>query len=238
MIPKILHFIWFGNTIPKYVNFSINMFKCINPTYNIHFIHKTIYELEHMHINSIDDDLLMKCILAICNKSNKFINTINHCKRSYITFIQILADVYRLELLSYYGGIYLDCDCFPIKPFDDQILSKKQFIVTRHYNNNIIVNDNYFLGSIPYGQQFDCELWNFYDTQKTNTIIKILQTSPGWWKNINFFKLKRRFFNTTLSYGEYISDNTFYIDHYNALSWKTNNTNRYKTPSCIYDKYI
>jgi mannosyltransferase OCH1-like enzyme len=46
MIPKILHFIWFGNNIPSYVYFSINTFKRINPDFSIHFIHKTINELE------------------------------------------------------------------------------------------------------------------------------------------------------------------------------------------------
>jgi mannosyltransferase OCH1-like enzyme len=32
MIPKILHFIWFGY-IPNYVNFCINNFKRVNPSF-------------------------------------------------------------------------------------------------------------------------------------------------------------------------------------------------------------
>ena len=67
----------------------------------------------------------------------------------------MLSDIYRLKLVSEFGGLYVDCDTFPLKPFDDKLLQLKRFMVARHYNNiassteNNIGDDNYFLGSMP-----------------------------------------------------------------------------------------
>ena len=69
--------------------------------------------------------------------------------------MQVLSDIYRLKLVSEFGGLYVDCDTFPLKPFDDKLLQLKRFMVARHYNNiassteNNIGDDNYFLGSMP-----------------------------------------------------------------------------------------
>jgi mannosyltransferase OCH1-like enzyme len=48
-------------------------------------------------------------------------------------------------LLNEYGGIYLDCDCFPIRPFDENILIS-DFICTRYYEKNFIRRDCFFMG--------------------------------------------------------------------------------------------
>ena len=39
-----------------------------------------------------------------------------------VRFIQLLSDVLRLVIINKYSGIYVDCDTFPIKPFDDKLL--------------------------------------------------------------------------------------------------------------------
>jgi len=57
-------------------------------------------------------------------------------------------------LVSTFGGIYVDCDTFPMKPFDDALLQMQQFTVARHYDNDAkLINknigiDNYFFGSV------------------------------------------------------------------------------------------
>jgi hypothetical protein len=59
-----------------------------------------------------------------------------------------------LEIINTYGGIYLDLDTFPLKPFDDKLLQKEFFTVRRHYDNlaalknaeTNIGSDNYFIG--------------------------------------------------------------------------------------------
>lgn len=239
MIPKILHFIWFGNYIPSFVNFAINNFKNINSDFYIHFIYKTINEIESLidgisPINNLDDYLLKKCGQAILNNNSYYKNTINHCKKINLKFIQILADIYRLELLNFYGGIYLDCDTFPIKPFDNKLLLNKSFIVVRHFNNNFIINDNYFIGSQK-NNNIDHILWEIYDISKTKDIFKILLTPKNWQKNITFLINKKKFFECKLQYGDFSFSKDFYIEHYNAMSWKNNNFKIY-TPLCKYDK--
>lgn len=231
MIPKIIHFIWIGNYIPAYVNYSINMFQHVNPNFTIHFVTKTIKELELLidshNILSIDDDLLYKCAIGILNNNISYINIINHCKKINLRFIQILTDIYRIELLNYYGGIYLDCDTFPIIPFDNKLLENIGFTVVRHFYNNYIINDNYFMGCQKNGMPY-----NIFDN--TPNIKKILQTPKNWWKNINFLKNKRLFFKCELLYGEYSFSNNFYIDHYNSMSWKDIGMG-IRTPICKYD---
>jgi mannosyltransferase OCH1-like enzyme len=62
-----------------------------------------------------------------------------------LDFIQTLADIFRLAVLNKYGGIYLDCDTYPLKPFDS-LLMTKNFTVARHTYNNIIIPDSFFMG--------------------------------------------------------------------------------------------
>ena len=146
MIPKILHFIWFGRNVPRYVHFAINAFQAVNEDFKIHFIYRDIKTVEEIiddkeKCKNDDDAILRKCGLSILNQDELYIDTINHCKKSKLKFIQTLLDIYRLDVLDCYGGIYLDCDTFPVKKFDQQIMNNKSFIVTRHYNENVVVAD-------------------------------------------------------------------------------------------------
>ena len=240
MIPKILHFIWFGRNVPKYVHFAINAFQAVNEDFKIHFIYRDIKSVEEIiddeeKCKNDDDVLLRKCGLSILNQDELYINTINHCKKSKLKFIQILSDIYRLDILNYYGGIYLDCDTFPVKKFDQQLMSNNSFIVTRHYNENIIVNDNYFIGCQKNNDSFDRVLWETYKNDSASNIIKILQTQKGWNNNIKFLINKKKFFECKLHFGEYSFSKDFYIDHYNSQSWKDTGKG-IMTPICKFDE--
>lgn len=75
----------------------------------------------------------------------------------------MLSDILRMEILNEYGGIYVDCDTFPIKPFDDDIISKS-FIAQHDYKIGYGRNaryvkyiDNYFIGMTP--------CYGFYDLE-------------------------------------------------------------------------
>lgn len=68
-----------------------------------------------------------------------------------------------MEILNEYGGIYVDCDTFPIKPFDDDIISKS-FIAQHDYKIGYGRNaryvkyiDNYFIGMPPCCSFYDLE---------------------------------------------------------------------------------
>lgn len=229
MIPKILHFIWIGNHIPLYAMFSIQSFKKINKTFSIHFLHYTIEQIENIDVKNDDDYLLQKAINGILCKCNKYLNIIQHCKCNKLLFIQLLSDIYRLEILNFYGGIYLDCDCFPKRPFDDEILSYEQFIVQRHFSNNSLENDNYFIGT-----QNGKKLWDIFDKSCIKNTKKIIQTERNWYNNIKYLKLKKKFIDCKLQIGETFSTKDFYIDHYSLKTWKDCGKG-IQTPICKYD---
>jgi len=49
-------------------------------------------------------------------------------------------------LINTYGGIYVDCDTYPIKPFDEKLLAMENFCVYDKIENFHEAN-NYFIGS-------------------------------------------------------------------------------------------
>jgi len=57
-----------------------------------------------------------------------------------------IADYLRFNLLTKYGGIYCDLDCYPLKPFDDDILSEP-FCVECNYKEN--GPDLFCIGNTP-----------------------------------------------------------------------------------------
>lgn len=230
MIPKILHFIWLGNYMPSYVLFSIQSFKKMNETFDIHFLHYTIDQIESLDVKTDDDYLLQRTINGILCKCDKYLNVMQHCKQNNLMFIQLLSDIYRLEILNFYGGIYLDCDCFPKRSFDDEMLSYEQFIVQRHFVYNLLENDNYFIGT-----QKDKILWDIFDKKTAQHIKKLIQTERNWYNNIEYLKLKKKFIDCKLQIGESFSNKDFYIDHYSMKTWKDCGKG-IQTPICKYDK--
>ena len=96
------------------------------------------------------DVSIRKCQSDILNTTGIYEEYIQNQKnrlyKNNLRFIQLLSDIVRVELINEYGGIYLDCDTFPLKSFDDSILSMDSFCVERHYLERIDT-DNYFMGS-------------------------------------------------------------------------------------------
>lgn len=44
-IPKVLHFIWFGESEPNYVGFTMDAFRKVNPDFQIMFTRRTTSEI-------------------------------------------------------------------------------------------------------------------------------------------------------------------------------------------------
>ena len=82
-------------------------------------------------------------------------------------------------------------------------MNNKSFIVTRHYNENTIVNDNYFIGCQKNNDSSNRVLWETYKNDLPNDAVKILQTQRGWNNNIKFLMNKKKFFECKLQLGEY-----------------------------------
>lgn len=236
-IPKNLFMIWIGDHVPNYVQFSISAYKHANPSFNIQLVSYTIKQLEDIYagkLATIYDKLLNDAIFDILNKNEKYKNILNktymyilqHQETFYvkeIRFIQLLCDIYRLKLVQELGGIYVDCDTFPLKPFDDQLLQLGSFIVKRHYNNSSSINvedDNYFLGAAKGASIQNC--------------AKLLQTNNKWWSNIQYLINKKKFYSLNLKYTEHFGQPN-YIEHYFDGNWKNTN-GRIRTQKCVLDK--
>lgn len=101
MIPKIIHYCWFGRT-PK----SDNVMKYIS-TWKTHLSDYKIIEW---------------------NETNFDFNRFHYTREAYLVRkFAFVSDVARLQALYNYGGIYFDTDILVLKNFDD-LLSNKSFI--------------------------------------------------------------------------------------------------------------
>lgn len=220
MIPKNLHFIWIGPQV-KYVDFCIQNFKRKNPDFNVIFVHYLPIQLEELYfqkkIKTDIDKICYDLIDGILHKTKykKLIERqINFFKLfGTIPFLQLFCDILRLELLNIFGGIYLDCDTYPIKPFDEKILNMKNFCVYDKIGNFHEVN-NYFIGS-------DCQQFidnYFVDTsildQTNNFMIK-----KQFYKPLEFQIRRIKFFNCKLTDKDFVTENSNYIEHYSDFSW-------------------
>lgn len=236
-IPKRLFMVWLGDNVPSYVQFSMNAYKEANPDFDIQLVHFTMQQIEDAYYgktSTVLEHLLHDSIHGILSRDQNYISKlciekIDSLAKSFgdsIRFMQVLSDIYRLKLVSTLGGLYVDCDTFPLKPFDDKLLQLKQFIVARHYNNiagnteNNIGDDNYFLGSIP--------------SIESCMQIQLLQTCNRWWTNMQYIINRRKFFDLRLHY--YPKQNQpFYIEHYCDGNWKLKN-GRIRTQKCFLDE--
>jgi hypothetical protein len=122
-----------------------------------------------------------------------------------------------------YGGIYLDCDTFPVRPFDDALLNHTEFDVTISWGwNQFITRDVFFLGK--------CNK-KYLETHPKNHVFLYPHT-----ETMKFFELRDKFFNCTLKYGEYYGDpKYYYINHYHDFTWNPKNL---KTPLCKFDEEL
>ena len=142
-IPKKLWFIWFGNK-PSYVDFCINSFKKMNPDFEIYFIYKDKIEIDE---NDEIDKSIKTCMDWIKNPSEcKYKSLINYDIKQNFPYNVLLSNILRVYIINKYGGIYLDCDTFPIKPFDDKLLSLQNFCITTLSPNGLLYKGRYFFG--------------------------------------------------------------------------------------------
>ena len=208
MIPKQIFFIWLGDNKPNYVDFAVKNFSDINPSFKIDLIEWKVNDIENPK-----DPLLIEAIdsaIKLNRKDRKF--------------IQSVANIYRYTLLRKYGGIYLDCDTFPVRPFDDKLLNHTSFDVLISWGRNqFCVRDVFFMGTINLNDLEHCK--------SKNAVFLHPHTECG-----NYDELRIKFFNCELKYGEYYGDpNLYYINHYHDFTWNPKNL---RTPLCKRDKGI
>jgi mannosyltransferase OCH1-like enzyme len=240
MIPKRLFFVWFGNRIPKYAEFSLESFRKVNPDFEIVGVFRSVREIEEISAADLDsisryDAAIRTCIDALLGQNGFYEEYIRNQRNVYgrnLRFVQILSDLVRMELLNEFGGIYLDCDTFPVKPFDESLLETGRFCVSRHYEGNNVFPDNYFMGSEP---SPSLGRWAF-PLRNENGVKYILQTVPNWRSSLGFVKNRILFRCLSLKIGEWSFSPDFYIDHFNGFSWSSENVS--SIPFCKLDKLL
>ncbi len=215
MIEKNLFFVWIGEDTPKYCNFCVDNFKRINPDFKIHYLKYTKKDIENykdlkentefdtLFKKSMDDTLFLKTKQAIRYK-----------KKVYTKFIVLsFLSVFKINLLTKYGGIFLDLDTYPIKPFDEKLLSLDSFYVDSFHRNNFSYKkrnpDQYFIG---------CQKGSKYEEHRDFSVA-LPHQDPFFRRNKKFLELRDKFLNCTLKDGERYTDKDWYIDHYAAGDW-------------------
>lgn len=209
MIPKNLFFLWFGDNPPTYCEFAVNAFKAVNPDFNVEFIRKSADEIDNFE-NSKDKILQAACKYVIKHRAD------------HLNFFCHVSNRYRVYLIKKYGGIYLDCDTFPVRPFrDGNLLELDTFYkcTTLKDNGLTIFPDLFHMGSPKYDDiYYKCDTKFIYPPHVLYCYDDKSMKNKMWWN------LHQKFFNCELKYGETMPDSKGkYIEHFKHLSWKENN---------------
>lgn len=93
---------WVGNQ-PKWVKKVVDQYRKVNPGYEV-----------ILHDKFESDPQLDRAFSKMDSISMAYP-------------IAFKVDLYRCYLLYKYGGIYLDCDTIPIRPFDDNLINREYF---------------------------------------------------------------------------------------------------------------
>lgn len=201
MIPKKIHYIWFGPNKKSKL-----MQKCITSWHQLH----PNWEIIEWNNSNFDFNECDFVKAAYENKNWTF-----------------LADYYELKILFLHGGIYLDTDMLLIKPLD-QLLNNKMFWgyeAEKVISCGIIgcENNNKFIESIlHYYEKLDYNNWNKNSMPKNvNEIFNSGNFSDITFYPIDFFypyPLESRLNELNVNYKKYITENTLGI-HMWEFSW-------------------
>ena len=136
MIPKIIHYCWFGGKpLPKSAEKCIASWKMYLPEYEI----------------------------VRWDESNFDVNIIPYTKEAYAAGkYAFVSDYARFWILSHYGGVYFDTDVEVIRPMDD-ILEKGDFLgIEQRNNEKITVAPGLGIGAVK-GSALMYALMGMYD---------------------------------------------------------------------------
>ena len=222
MIPKNIFLIWFGNYVPIYVRRNAQRYSQLNYSFNVQFIHRTIEELEfikHGYTHNIIDSLILESYNQLKTKKPSRYGQYIHELKKNVSIFNVesaisLSDVLRLELLNKFGGIYVDCDVFQLKPFDSSLLQNKRFVVKVHHTSSFFSSDNFFIGSIPQNKNDYLDM-PFLNPSRCKHIV---QTIDGWRTNVQYIVNKKNFYNLEFDKIKPAFDSGFYIEHYTTHS--------------------
>lgn len=212
MIPKIIHYCWFGRgDIPELY------LRCIESW------HRYMPDYEYRLWNEDTFDINLYAYSKEAYEAGKY---------------AFVSDVARLMALKEEGGIYLDVDFEVFKPFDD-LLRYNAFAGFEGSKTNPVMMG--VIGSEPNGEWVSEQLSRYSDRHfvingkpdlTTNVrFITDYMIKEGFcpngkeqdFKDLHVFPVE--YFSPRLTTGEYIRTNNTYCEHLGTSSWANNKTN-------------
>ena len=213
---KRLFLIWFGDNTPDFVEWTVNNYKIVNPSWNVIFIHYSRKQLENY--KDQNDTILIKSVYRAFEKYGTIFNPGR------------LADVYRSYVLTNDYDTYVDIDTFPISQLDDFLMpdkldvNRKTNIRYLSYCGNHKSNDLWFLSKT-----------NISYVGITNISKKINLNDEIIYHNFTYMnrneidtfeKRKIDFLNCNIQIGNNFCCEKFSpIEHYNTKLWTSQNKN-------------
>ena len=222
MIPKIIHYCWFGgNPLPKSAKKCIASWRKFLPDYQI----------------------------KEWNEDNFDVNSIPYTHQAYeAKKYAFVSDYARFWILYKYGGLYFDTDVEIIKPLDD-IIERGPFMgIEKTPTSNItpMINPGLGLGATPqmdtYRQILDSfHRMEFYSEDGSINPFSMIPMVTKLFSELGFKASKEvKYVAETYIYPEdvfcpmdsttgitIITDNTISIHHYDC-SWMDHNTLRFR----------
>ena len=240
VIPKNLVFVWIGEQIPTYAKFAMQSFKKANPDFNIVLKHIVDWDSSNdKHVNYVKTGIKNKNGFFGKFYVRSFFSKF-HKLGSKVDKNVMYSDMLRFSVLNDIGGIYLDCDTFPNKPFDDDLLKHNFFVgydtlSSKHWEDiymfgmkpNTIsltdfISDDYACG--------DFDIWKIFKSPYFNYNIV---NNFNLYKCSNYNTFIKKFYDCDLEYKLNGFNNwDSYIAHFFKRSW---NLNLIPNSMCIAD---
>ncbi len=248
LLPNNIYLIWFGDKLPKYIYYTLQQYGLVNYNFNIYFIHyhknDILYKNNNDQVLKISKQYIDDYLNNIQNRYTKYIK---YRVDNKFTYLQILSDIYRIEIIRYFGGIYVDVDTLPLKNFNSllektafcqEILDFQQINMSINFKyrklmdiqdlidfNNIKIipyDDNFFISGIKNFTDDDIQISPYFK-------IKHKEDSIQWVKNFEvtdyFKKIKEKFYNNQLNEIDIKNLQSkywmYYLIHFSSKNWDT-----------------
>jgi len=128
MIPERIFIIWLGNAVPEYAKVSAGLFSREYPNWNVEFVRYRVSEMERIcrgGVKSDIDGVMFRTAREVFGGGTAFSEYVENQKRIYgknMKKLMLLSDIFRIELLNSFGGIYIDADTVPGMRFDERLM--------------------------------------------------------------------------------------------------------------------
>jgi Mannosyltransferase OCH1 and related enzymes len=228
MIPKNLIFCWVGKDVPEYAKFAMDTFGEMNPGFKLIFVHEP-------DIENLQNPDARKCMSLVKSKRGNIYRHITNrpFAKSVMSKFKggettAFTDALRIFLVNKYGGIYLDTDTFPVKPFDSELLSRDFAVINFPNSGTNAYYDIFFFGCEPgfVGKGLvgvkDRKVHEWVFDPCVRQIYYPLDISRC--SKTKAEKLGKKFREGTLTVGETLMEKdyipNYYIDHFRFGSWR------------------